>query len=206
VWADVKRFVTNPGEVLERVRDQLGGEEDTEDLAGRLKSLGSRLAAKQSEKDCYIRLYAQEHISEAELETYLDDLKNQISNLRLLIEATEADLSQKRERAELADTTYAWLTMLRECVEEIEEDMPEAFFRRQQLVRLLVDGITVDRRPNGETAVEVTYRFGPPDEPAKKGDSFVTDVQNSSENRHDVRSLVCNGENTASSLPLCQPV
>jgi site-specific DNA recombinase len=103
VWADVKRFVTNPGEVLERVRDQLGGEGDAEVLAARLKSLGGRLAAKQSEKDRYIRLYAQGHLSEAELETYLADLKNQISNLRLLIEATEADLSQKRERAELAD-------------------------------------------------------------------------------------------------------
>jgi site-specific DNA recombinase len=181
VWADVKRFVTNPGEVLERVRDQLGGREDAEDLAARLKSLGGRLAVKQSEKDRYIRLYAQGHISEAELETYLTDLKNQISNLRLLIEATEADLSQQRERTELADTTYAWLAMLRERAEEIEEDTPEAFLRRQQLVRLLVDGITVGRGEDGETTVEVTYRFGPP-ESVDQGQEFAGVVQNSSPN------------------------
>jgi hypothetical protein len=36
----------------------------------------SGLAAKQSEKDRYVRLYAQGHISEEELETYLLDLKH----------------------------------------------------------------------------------------------------------------------------------
>jgi uncharacterized small protein (DUF1192 family) len=36
------------------------------------------------------------HISEDELEVNLADLKNQIGNLRLMIEATEADLSQRR--------------------------------------------------------------------------------------------------------------
>jgi site-specific DNA recombinase len=178
VWADVKRFVTNPGEVLERVRDQLGSEGDTEDLAARLKSLSSRLTAKQSEKNRYIHLYAQGHISEAELETYLADLKNQTSNLRLLIEATEADLAQQRERVVLADTTYTWLTLLRERVEEIEEDTPEAFFKRQQLVRLLVERITLNREGR-DTTVMITYRFGPPDERAGAG--VVAAVQNPEE-------------------------
>jgi len=59
VSTDVKRFKTNPGEVLERVREQLRGEGgDAEELATRLESLSGRLAAKQGEKDRYIRLYA----------------------------------------------------------------------------------------------------------------------------------------------------
>jgi len=164
------------------MRDQLNSEKNTEDLAARLKTLGSRLAAKQSEKDRYIRLYAQGHISEAELETYLADLKNQISNLRLLIEAAEADLSQERKRTELADTTYAWLAMLKERAEEIEEDTPEAFFERQRLIRLLVDAITLDRGEGGETTVEVTYRFEPPYDTAGMENVVVGDVQNSSPN------------------------
>jgi hypothetical protein len=181
VWADVRGFVTNPGEVLERVRDQLGGEGNTQELDARLKSLSHRLTAKQSEKDRYVRLYAQEHISEDELETYLADLKNQISNLRLLIEATEADLAQRRERAELASTTYAWLAALRERVEEIEEDTPDAFLKRQQLVRLLVEEIRIGKGEDGETTVEVTYLFGPPD--STDGEySFVGDVRYSSPN------------------------
>ena len=115
VWSDVKRFVTNPGEVLERVRNQLQDEGDTEDPSARLKGLEKRLVAKQGEKDRYVRLYAQGHISEGELETYLADLKIQISNLRLLIEATEADLAQRCERVQVADTTVAWLNLLREA-------------------------------------------------------------------------------------------
>jgi hypothetical protein len=52
--------------------------------------------------------------------------------------------------------------MLRERAEEIGGDTLEAFFTRQQLVRLPLGGITVGRGESGETAVEVTYRFGPP--------------------------------------------
>jgi hypothetical protein len=147
--------------VLERVRQQLRDDDgDSEGLDARLKALEKRLAAKQAERDRYIKLYARGHIIEGELETYLADLENQIGNLRLLIEATEADLSERRERAELADTTYAWLVTLRERVSEVEEDTPEAFHKRQQLVRLLVEGITLDREGR-DTTVVITYRFGP---------------------------------------------
>jgi hypothetical protein len=187
VWTDVKRFVTNPGEILERVRERLKGEgDDTAELGARREDLAKRLAAKHSEKERYIRLYAQGHISEEELETYLADLKNQISNLRLLIEAADADLSARQESAELADTTYAWLTALRERVEEIEEDTPDAFKKRQQLVRLLVEKIVATRDEDGNTTIEITYRFGPglPEKPAAEGDEFVSDIQNSSWNAY----------------------
>ncbi len=163
VWTDVKRFVNNPGEVLERVREQMGAEQDGQEVAARLEGLQKRLAAKQGEKDRYVKLYAQGHISEEELETYLSDVSNQIANLRLLIEATEADLSERRERVQVVDTTVAWLNLLREHAEEIEEDTPEAFEKRQQIVRLLVEGVTLGRDADGETTVEVNYRFGPPD-------------------------------------------
>jgi hypothetical protein len=167
VWSemqsdDAKRFITNPAEALRAVREQLRSEGGTEDLGARLKSLQKRLAAKHGEKDRYIRLYAQDHISEGELETYLADLKDQIGNLRLLIEATEVDLAQRRERARVADITVAWLNLLRERADEIEDDTPEAFIKRQQLVRLLVEGIMLGRDEEGKTTVEVTYRFGPP--------------------------------------------
>jgi hypothetical protein len=181
VWSDVKRFVTDPGEVLERVREQLREDDgDSEDLDARLKALEMRLAAKQAERDRYIKLYAQGHITDGELETYLADLKNQIANLRLLIESTETDLSQRRERPELADTTFAWLMTLRERVSEVEEDTPEAFHKRQQLVRLLVERITLNR-VGRDTTVVLTYRFGPPDERAGVEAGVAGNVRNSEE-------------------------
>lgn len=88
------------------------GDEDSEageEREARREELGRRLA----EKDRYVRAYAQEHISEAEPERCLAELKNQTCNIRLLLDSVEADLSQKRERMELTETTRAWLAVLR---------------------------------------------------------------------------------------------
>jgi site-specific DNA recombinase len=183
VWQDVKWFLENPGEILERAREQLRSQDDdTEELTERREDLAKRLAAKQSEKDRYVRLYAQGHISESELEVYLADLKNQTDNLRLLIESLEADLSQRREQIELAETTHAWLAMLRERITEVEEDTEEAFRIRKTLVRLLVKGIMANKK-EGRTEVRITYRFDPPGDQDQGHDegSFVGGVLNSLE-------------------------
>ena len=178
VWADVRGFLENPGEALERVREQLRGIDDTEELAERREGLGKRLAGKQAEKDRYVRLYAQGHISESELELYLADLKHQIGNLRLLIESVEADLSQRHQNKDLAETTHAWLITLRERISEVEEDTQEAFRVRRQLVKLLVVGITVGpRAEDGKMETRITYRFDPPED-AHGEDVFVGTVQN----------------------------
>src|SRR5215203_688095 len=179
VWADVKRFLEDPGEILERVREQRKSDDTTEEITQRREDLAKRLAAKQSEKDHYVRLYAQGHISESELETYLADLKNQTDNLRLLIASVETELSQKRKHTELAQTAHAWVTTLRERINEVEEDTQEAFRVRRKLVRLLVVGVTVgEKREDGSTNVRITYRFDPPDEWDKEADSVAGGVLN----------------------------
>jgi hypothetical protein len=168
VWADVRRFLEDPGEVLERVKEQMGDEGAAEELGTRRDDLGKRLAAKQSERDRYVRAYAQGHISDEELDVYLADLKNQADNLRLLLESVEAQMSQEQERAALADTTHAWLLSLRQRLAEVEEDTPEGFQERKQLVGLLVQSIWVGKRDDdGRTEIQITYRFGPP--PAPEG-------------------------------------
>jgi septal ring factor EnvC (AmiA/AmiB activator) len=188
VWADVRRFLKDPGEVLERVREQLvyGNSEGIpgEELASRHEDLARRLAAKQAEKDRYVRLYAQEHISEEELAVYLADLKNQADNIRLLLSSVEAEISQSQEQAALADAAAAWLYALRERLEEVEEDTAEGFEARRRLVNLLVSGITAGRKEDGSPEIRITYRFGPPDclpEPGE-GDAgeekFVGNMEN----------------------------
>jgi hypothetical protein len=114
------------------------------------------------------------------------DLKNQTDNLSLLLEAVEGDLVAKREQTQLAASTEAWLVSLQERIAEVEEDTPEAFEKRRELVRLLVERITVDRGEDGQPRVEITYRFGPPasgdtekspaDELQGEGDTFVGGV------------------------------
>ena len=160
VWSDVRRFLKNPGAILERLREEHDAAADAGDLEARKKGLAKRLAAKQDEKDRYVRAYAQGHISEEELDAYLDELKKQIDNLRVLLASVEAELSERQERKSLTNTTQAWLLSLGR---RLEEDTPEGFEKRKQLVGLLVPEVTVGKKPeDGRTEVRITYRFGPP--------------------------------------------
>ena len=46
---------------------------------------------------------------------------------------------------------------------EVEEDTPEGFEKRKQLVGLLVESISLGKNQEGGRAeVQITYRFGPP--------------------------------------------
>jgi hypothetical protein len=183
VWADVRAFLADPGEVLERVREQLGANDATDELETRQEELGRRLAAKQTEKDRYVHLYAQGHISEPELETHLLDLKDQTENLRLILSSVEAELYQKRAHRGITKAAHAWLVALRERIAEVEKDTEEAFRARRQLVKLLVQSITVGkRREDGSIEVRITYRFGPPSPPPAEagGESVVPGLKNGS--------------------------
>jgi hypothetical protein len=103
------------------------------------------------------------HIYESELEIYLADLENQADNLRLLLVSVEADLAQEREHQEPSATTHAWLVALRERTVQVERDTEEAFWARRQLVKLLVQSITVgNKHEDGGIEVRINYRFGPP--------------------------------------------
>ncbi len=178
VWADVRRFMHDPGEVLERLREQQAQDRLSEDLEVRRNSLAKRLTSKQAEKDRYIRLYARgEILDEEELETYLADVANQVENLKLLISSIEADLARAEEDREVAASTEAWLMTLRKNLQEVEADTQEAFDKRRELVRLLVDRIVVSRTEAGRTKVNITYRFGPPT--AENAKECVSGKQNS---------------------------
>jgi site-specific DNA recombinase len=176
VWDDVRAFLENPGEVLERLRSEgIDTDSSHDDLSTRRDDLTRRLAAKNAEKDRYVRTYAQGHISEEELADYMADIKNQISNLKLLISSVEENLVSLGQSRLEAQSAEEWLLALREGVSDVESDTPEAFQKRRELVRLLLEGITIDRDENGDPRVEITYRFGPPPE-----ESFVLSGQNSS--------------------------
>ena len=163
VWADVRRFLENPGEVLERAREQLSADVATGELEARRADLERRLGARSAEKDRYVRLYTKGHLSEEDLDLYLRDLSNQTDNLRLLLESVEGDLAT-RERNRLAASDAAeWLLELKERVAEVDEDTPEARRRRRELIKLLVERIVVSRGEDGSTQVRITYRFGPPE-------------------------------------------
>jgi transcriptional regulator CtsR len=75
VWQDVRSFLENSGEVLERVREQLEDDDHAHELEELHESLEKRLASKQAERDRSMRLYMRELISEEEADVLLADLK-----------------------------------------------------------------------------------------------------------------------------------
>jgi len=87
--------------------------------------------------------------------------------VRLLLGSVDADLSQERAHQGLTEVAHAWLVALRERIAEVEEDTEEAFRARRQLVKLLVQSITVGKKhEDGSIEVRITYRFGPPSPPS----------------------------------------
>jgi hypothetical protein len=137
--------------------------DDAGELEASRKELAKRLAARQAEKDRYVRAYAQRHISEEELDAYLAELKKHIDNLRVLLASIEVELSERRERTALTDTTHAWLLSLMKRLDEVEENTSEGFGKRKQLVGLLVESISLGKSQQERRAeVQITYRFGPP--------------------------------------------
>ncbi len=95
--------------------------------------------------------------------------------------SVEAELSERRERTTLTDTTHAWLLSLGRRLAEIEEDTPEGFVKRKQLVGLLVESISLGRsQQEGRAEVQITYRFGPPDSASEPDGLFVPHFKNGS--------------------------
>jgi hypothetical protein len=197
IWSDVRRFLKNPGEVLERVREQLESEGAADELETRRASLAERLAAKREAKDRYARLFSQGVLEETDDEAldHLLDFKNQVANLWLMLEATEAELAEKSERAEVTEGIEAWLQALRERLTEVEEETEEAYLVRRQLVRLLVAGITVGRSEDGHADVRVTNRFGEPPEElefvSREGNDKAFQVTMSGGDSHTFDSFEC---------------
>jgi hypothetical protein len=122
------------------------------------------------------------HLGGGARHAYLAELKKQTDNVRVLLASTEAELSERRERTTLTDTTHAWLLSLGRRLGEVEEATPEGFEKRKQLVGLLVGSISLGKSQEGGRAeVQITYRFGPPPAPdAESDDSFMPGLKNGS--------------------------
>jgi hypothetical protein len=95
VWEDVRHFLNEPGDVLERMRRQHDAADDAGELEARIEGLSTRLAAKRKERDNYTRLCARGSISEPELDSYLAGLGIEAESIQLLLEDARSELAAK---------------------------------------------------------------------------------------------------------------
>jgi site-specific DNA recombinase len=163
VWDDIKTFIEDPGDALERAKKQMLERAHSDGLEERRESLAKRLAQTQAEKSKYVKLYAQGDLDEDELEVHIADAKNRIANLKLLMQSVEADIAHRRQDYIAAQDAALWLASLRDGLEALEADTEEAFLKRRDLVKLLVERITISGGEERQVKIDITYKFRPPE-------------------------------------------
>jgi hypothetical protein len=94
---------------------------------------------------------------------------------QMLLEDAHSELAVREHDRLATRNALEWLLTLRNRVEEVEEDTPEAYRKRRQLLKLLVSGITAGRDADGRLDVRITYRFGPPEVP-DSGEMFAIGI------------------------------
>ena len=62
----------------------------------------------------------------------------------------------------MARNAGAWLLTLRKYLAEVEQVKDDAFRKRRELVRLLIEMNGVGRDEDGRARVDISYRFSPP--------------------------------------------
>jgi site-specific DNA recombinase len=163
VWADIKIFIEDPGDALERAKNQMLEWAQTDGLEERRESLARRLAQTQAEKSKYVKLYAQGNLDEDELEVHIAEAKNRVANLKLLLDSVEADIAHRQQDYMAAQDAALWLASLRDNLEALEVDTEEAFLKRRELVKHLVERITISGGENGQVKIDIIYKFCPPE-------------------------------------------
>ncbi len=172
VWSDVRQFLCNPGAVLERIREQRESGAEKAELEERKADLIKRLREVERERDRLLDLYVTGEINTDWLTSHVRDRENKTANLKVLLVGIEDDLAHQHEQAAQAESAASWLVTLASRVEEVEENTEEALEKRRELIRLLVEKVTVGRDETGQVRVHITYRFGPP-EPADEAEVSV---------------------------------
>jgi transcriptional regulator with XRE-family HTH domain len=164
VWADIESFLSNPGEIIERLRERVAAQDgERQNRQKELDALRDRVQQKTGEKDRVLGLFRRGRIDEATLDQQLDQIDAEASGLRRDIQTATRALSAVDRTAQLL-SAEALLATLRTRL-----DGPIPAELRRRIVEILVEKIeanTVERWGVQQSEIVVTYRFSQPNEPA----------------------------------------
>ena len=164
VWSDVKRYLQNPGEVLERVREQRADEGGRAELEARRDALQKRVAGIEAEiTNLFASIAA--GVSARRVAPQISEREQSIEHIGEMIAEIEAEIAEADAEQARAEGTAAYLNTLADRLAEVEADTTEAFAKRRELVQLLVASLTAELGEEyGRPRVRIRYRFGPPPE------------------------------------------
>jgi site-specific DNA recombinase len=159
IWADIENFLRNPGQILEqlsqRVQEQAGASRQVE---GEIALLQVALLSKKKERDLVIGLFRKGRISVGDLDTQLDQIDREETQLNQQI----AELSHQSKTTE---TVSLQLSSVENLLLELNQalDQPFTWEMKRKLVETLVKEIRVDTvQEDAKKYAQVTvgYWFG----------------------------------------------
>ena len=164
VWSDVESFMLDPNPVLEKLHARLEsdskGSDQTRKQITRLEGL---LEQKATERGRMVGLYRRGRLTDAELDTQMDEIGKEETALEIQIAELGGRISGADSIAGNISSAQALLASLRKRL-----DQPVAWEQKRSLIEVLVAGIRVDTVEEcgvKQAKTTVTYRFSQPDQP-----------------------------------------
>ena len=160
VWADIRSFIENPGDVIEKLGERIQLElEKTPAADDREKQLLKLIAAKKIEKDRVLDAYRRGLIE-------IEALEDHVARSRQEVEPLEEELSDLVHQQEKVGTSISQLAgtqTLLECLRENVGHITDNQSKRPIVEELVQDIVvtTVGKRRRKSATINVTYRFDP---------------------------------------------
>jgi site-specific DNA recombinase len=161
VWKDIKGFVTNPGQVLEKLQERIIEElATTPSTEERRQEIERALAQKETERDRVLDAYRRSVIDIEQLEEQITRSKTEAEPLHdELMDLIANEIDTGITVGDLANTE----DLLRTLRDTIDGDL--GWDTRRAVVEGLVSGINVETSGTGHkkiAAVTVSYNFSEP--------------------------------------------
>jgi site-specific DNA recombinase len=155
VWNDIERFLRNPGEVAEILRQKIAARTRDRSPEFDRRSLELALGSKGEERTRVLGLYRKGRIDEASLDSQLDEIDTEEKSLRARLH-----MASRNEPAQDVTALASLDALLDRLRKKLDEGV--SWEQKRQLVEVMVDGITVDTIESGtrrEAIINVRYKF-----------------------------------------------
>jgi site-specific DNA recombinase len=157
IWADVEEFLRNPGPVLQQLHGQLAGAGSHPATKLDRAHLGASLKVKGDERARVVALFRRSRISEAELDSQLDEISAEEDGLKRSLAELDGDAQAAARTDDYLSSAGALLAELRARLDE-----GVSFELKRALIEILVGQIRVEcahKESKERPVVRITYRF-----------------------------------------------
>jgi len=152
VWDEVARILREPSFIFQALQAQADGR-GPEELAEKIAKAEQEMRAVQLEEDLAIRLYITSKVTEAQLDRQRKFITERLERIRAELASLKAQQRAIQERQALSEGILAWTAEIKARLDNLS---PE---ERQQLLRLVLDKVTID----SQNRVQITLAISAPE-------------------------------------------